>query len=229
MKMRIPSIAFSALLGASLIVSACSSSSPAASPTTAPTSAPTAAATTAPTTAPTAAATSPTAAAVATSAASPTSATPPAAATSPTTAAAATTAASPAAASTAASSATGVTVKVAQDPKLGSILTDSNGRTLYKFAKDQPNVSNCTGNCLGIWPPLTASGTPTLAEGVPGKLDVLVRPDGIHQVTYNGIPLYYYSKDTKPGDTNGQGVGGNWSVVAPSAAASANATAKSSN
>ncbi|HLH73350.1 MAG TPA: DUF5666 domain-containing protein [Chloroflexota bacterium] len=123
----------------------------------------------------------------------------------------------------------GASVMVTTDPKLGPILTASNGRTLYKFAKDQPNVSNCTGNCLGIWPPLTASGTPTLAEGVPGKLDVLVRPDGIHQVTYNGIPLYYYSKDTKPGDTNGQGVGGNWSVVAPSAAASANATAKSSN
>jgi len=35
------------------------------------------------------------------------------------------------------------------------------------------------------------------------------------QVTYNGIPLYYYSKDTKPGDTTGEGVGGIWHVVKP--------------
>jgi len=115
----------------------------------------------------------------------------------------------------AATSSTSVTV--ATDPKLGSFLVAANGRTLYKFANDKPNVSNCTGACVGNWPPYTVSGTPTLPSGVAGQLSVITRPDGIHQLAYNGTPLYYFAKDTKPGDTLGQGVAGKWAVVAPGA------------
>ena len=109
----------------------------------------------------------------------------------------------------------GDSVTVAKDPKLGSYLVAANGRTLYRFTNDKPNVSNCAGSCVGNWPAYTVSGTPTLPSGVAGKLDVITRADGIHQVTYNGTPLYYFAKDTKPGDTLGQGVGGKWFVVAP--------------
>ena len=113
----------------------------------------------------------------------------------------------------------GTTVQVRQDPKLGSFLTDSNGRTLYLFKRDPLNDSVCYDNCAKAWPPFTASGDLTLPEGVPGTLSTITRKDGTKQVTYNGVPLYYYAPDTNPGDVKGQGVGNVWFVVAPQVAA----------
>ncbi|MDQ0767453.1 putative lipoprotein with Yx(FWY)xxD motif [Pseudarthrobacter defluvii] len=89
----------------------------------------------------------------------------------------------------------------------GSIVVDAKGMSLYFFTKDTKDsgTSACTGSCLVQWPPLTtAAGTPT-AEGVTGKLGTISTPDGKKQVTLNGMPLYYFAKDTKPGDTLGQG------------------------
>jgi predicted lipoprotein with Yx(FWY)xxD motif len=106
------------------------------------------------------------------------------------------------------------TVQVRMHPQYGNILTDAQGRTLYRFTRDEPNVSNCYDQCAQTWPPLTLdSGDPTLPEGVGGTLGVIMRRDGRRQVIYNGMPLYYYSRDSAPGDTNGQGVGGVWFVV----------------
>jgi predicted lipoprotein with Yx(FWY)xxD motif len=115
------------------------------------------------------------------------------------------------------------TVQISQDATLGDILVDSKGMTLYQFAKDQANVSNCSGGCAAAWPPLVvaAGQSPTAGDGVTGKLDVITRQDGSLQVTYNGLPLYYFASDSKPGDTNGQGVGGVWFVVHPTDAAAA--------
>ena len=104
-------------------------------------------------------------------------------------------------------------VQATVNSSLGTILTDSNGMTLYWFAKDQPNVSNCTGQCATLWPPLLSQGAPVAGTGVAGTLGTITRPDGSTQVTYNGIPLYLYSKDTKAGDTNGQGFGNLWFAV----------------
>lgn len=109
------------------------------------------------------------------------------------------------------------TVMVKTDPKLGDYLTDSKGMTLYVFTQDTPGVSNCSGGCSKAWPALVAPATVTAAPGVAGKLDMITRADGTKQVTYNGYPLYYWSKDKLPGDTTGQGVGGVWFVVAPTA------------
>lgn len=109
------------------------------------------------------------------------------------------------------------TVRTREDPKLGTILTDSDGRTLYEFSADVGSKSACKDACAQAWPPFTTPGTPTLAPGIPGSLGYTTRADGVKQVMYNGHPLYYYAKDTKPGDTNGQGVGGKWSVVHPAA------------
>lgn len=104
---------------------------------------------------------------------------------------------------------------VSKDPKLGNILTNAQGFTLYVYSKDSNGTSACTGACAGIWPPLTASGTPTAGSGVTGTLGTITRADGSTQVTYNGKPLYTYVKDTSPGDTTGQGVAGAWSVATP--------------
>jgi predicted lipoprotein with Yx(FWY)xxD motif len=107
------------------------------------------------------------------------------------------------------------TVLVRNDPQLGNILTDPKGMTLYLYTKDTPNTSNCYDQCATAWPPLYDNGNLTLPAGVGGTLGTTTRTDGKKQVTYNGIPLYYYAKDTKPGDTTGQNVGGVWFVVAP--------------
>ncbi|NUT70295.1 hypothetical protein [Pseudarthrobacter sp. C4D7] len=102
----------------------------------------------------------------------------------------------------------------------GSIVVDGKGMSLYFFTKDTKGSgsSACTGSCLVQWPPLTtASGSPT-AEGVTGTLGTLTTPDGRKQVTLNGMPLYYFAKDTKPGDVLGQGVGGVWYLSDPAGA-----------
>ena len=102
----------------------------------------------------------------------------------------------------------------------GSIVVDGKGMSLYFFTKDTKDsgTSACTGSCLVSWPPLTTnSGTPA-AEGVTGKVGTISTPDGKKQVTLNGMPLYYFAKDTKPGDTLGQGVGGVWYLSDPSGA-----------
>ncbi len=110
---------------------------------------------------------------------------------------------------------------VREDPKLGKILTDARGMTLYRYTKDPPDQSVCTGGCARAWPPLTISGSPDLAEGIPGQLGVITRADGTRQVTYNHMPLYYYAADRQPGETTGQGVGNVWYVVTPAAGTAA--------
>ncbi|WP_198409663.1 hypothetical protein [Limnochorda pilosa] len=109
-------------------------------------------------------------------------------------------------------------VQVRYDPHLGAYLTGPNGMTLYTFERDEENVSNCYGTCEQNWPPLLAGKEGAVAPlGLPGKLGTTQRRDGSRHVTYNGRPLYYWVGDSEPGQTSGQGVGGNWYVanVAP--------------
>jgi predicted lipoprotein with Yx(FWY)xxD motif len=105
------------------------------------------------------------------------------------------------------------TVGVANE-NLGNILVDSQGRTLYLFRSDSGTKSACTGACAIDWPPLRATGKPTVGGGATtSSVATSARPDGKPQVTYNGHPLYLFSGDQKPGDTNGEGVnafGGLW-------------------
>jgi predicted lipoprotein with Yx(FWY)xxD motif len=101
-------------------------------------------------------------------------------------------------------------ISSANNPTYGSIITDSKGRTLYLFTPDDfASSPQCTGSCTQTWPPLMASGTLQAQGGA--KQDLLGVEDG--QVTYNGHPLYYYSGDSAPGQTNGQGVEQIWYVV----------------
>lgn len=100
---------------------------------------------------------------------------------------------------------------------LGTIVVDGKGMTLYYFTKDTPGTttSACTGGCLDAWP-IAVAGTDTpVAEGVTGKVGTIDSPDGSRQLTLNGMPLYYFAQDTKPGDVRGQGVNEAWYVAAP--------------
>ena len=109
-----------------------------------------------------------------------------------------------------------VTINVATDPKLGQILVDGNGKTLYIFTKDGPDQSNCTGGCLKVWPPLLTQSMAKAGSGVDASLLGTAKlADGTMIVTYNKMPLYYYATDAKAGDTLGQGVNNVWYVVAP--------------
>jgi predicted lipoprotein with Yx(FWY)xxD motif len=100
---------------------------------------------------------------------------------------------------------------------LGRILVDSRGRTLYLFQKDRHGKSACSGQCAINWPPLISSGKPRATAGAKSSmLGTTKRADGRLQVTYNRHPLYTFVKDTKKGQTNGEGLnafGANWYVM----------------
>ena len=98
------------------------------------------------------------------------------------------------------------TVGVASS-SLGSTVVNSTGRTLYLFKADVGTKSACAGACATAWPPLLATGKPTAGTGLTAsKLGTITRSGGNHQVTYDHHPLYLFVKDTKAGQTNGQGV-----------------------
>jgi predicted lipoprotein with Yx(FWY)xxD motif len=100
-------------------------------------------------------------------------------------------------------------------PDLGTYLTGQSGMTLYIFTVDAPDVSNCSGGCATNWPPLTVAPGTTISgpSGATGTFGTITRADGSIQVTYDHMPLYYFAGDSVAGDTNGQGVGGNWFVA----------------
>lgn len=111
------------------------------------------------------------------------------------------------------------TVSVANNPKLGQILVDGNGRTLYLFAADKSNASTCYGACATYWPPLLTGAAPQAGAGVNASLlGTTKRSDGTTEVTYAGHPLYYVVTDHNAGDATGQAVtnfGAAWYVVGP--------------
>lgn len=121
----------------------------------------------------------------------------------------------------------GATIGVATNAKLGQILVNSSGMTLYAFTKDKGGTSACYGVCAKIWPALTVTGTPTLAPGLTGTVGVSKRTDGSEQVTYNGMPVYTFSGDKAAGQTNGQGFKNLWYVIHPGATTVTAATAPS--
>jgi predicted lipoprotein with Yx(FWY)xxD motif len=112
----------------------------------------------------------------------------------------------------------GVRLATAQADKLGTIVVDGTGRTLYVFDKDtaSPPKSNCDGDCAAMWPPLLAGTSTPQLDGVDASaVGKMTRTDGSQQLTLGGMPLYQYVNDTKAGDVNGQAVGGIWWVVGP--------------
>ena len=88
--------------------------------------------------------------------------------------------------------------------------------TVYYFTKDTKDSgeSACVDDCRQKWPPVLVEGEPKL-EGVTAKVDTIDTPEGKKQVTVDGMPVYYWYMDKKPGDVFGQDVGKVWYVVAP--------------
>jgi len=112
--------------------------------------------------------------------------------------------------------ATGAMAQTAMPAKVADIgtskaLVDMKGMTLYTFDKDATGKSNCNGNCAVNWPPLMAAADSKAS----GDWTVVKRDDGAMQWAYKGKPLYTWIKDTKAGDTTGDGVNGSWHTATP--------------
>jgi predicted lipoprotein with Yx(FWY)xxD motif len=101
---------------------------------------------------------------------------------------------------------------------VGAVVTDVEGKTLYRFDKDlsQPPTSNCDAECAAAWPPVLAgTGSPMLKGIQDTQVTTLTRKDGSKQLALNGWPLYGFAGDKEAGQANGQGVNGTWFAVAP--------------
>ena len=109
------------------------------------------------------------------------------------------------------------TIMLGGNDELGDFLVGQDGMTLYLFTNDEPGVSNCYDQCAENWPPLTVESADALAvqPGLIGEFGTTERDDGTLQVTYDGMPLYYFVRDEAPGDANGQGDNDVWFVVRP--------------
>jgi predicted lipoprotein with Yx(FWY)xxD motif len=121
------------------------------------------------------------------------------------------------AAPSASAAAGGATIEAKAVGSIGTVIVASaNGMTVYTFTQDvkDSGKSACTGGCAATWPAVTvASGSPVAGTGATGKLGTITRDDGTIQVTYNGLPLYFFKNDKAPGDANG--VYANWEAVKP--------------
>lgn len=93
----------------------------------------------------------------------------------------------------------------------GGVLTGANGMTLYTFDKDPVGKSVCNGPCATNWPPLMASAS----DKPSGQYTVVMRDDGKQQWAFKGKPLYFWIKDTKPGDKTGDGFNKVWQAARP--------------
>jgi predicted lipoprotein with Yx(FWY)xxD motif len=113
----------------------------------------------------------------------------------------------------------GAPLDVTTNPKLGKIIVDAKGRTLYDFVIDKGTMSVCYGACASLWPPYTTNGKPVAGSGVSAALiGTTKRKDGSTEVTYKGHPLYYYAPDQQRGQITGQALnqfGAPWYALAP--------------
>ncbi|GAA2126876.1 hypothetical protein [Glycomyces algeriensis] len=105
----------------------------------------------------------------------------------------------------------------ATDDDHGEFLVDNDGFALYLFTTDTPDTPTCYDTCATAWPPLLTDTADVTAGGAvdAALIGTAERTDGTMQVTYNGWPLYYYTEDDEPGETEGQGVQSVWYLVAP--------------
>ncbi len=93
----------------------------------------------------------------------------------------------------------------------GGVLVGANGMTLYTFDPDAGGKSACNGGCATNWPPLMAAD----ADKPAGDYTIITRDDGKKQWAFKGKPLYFWAKDSKPGDKTGDMVNNVWHVAKP--------------
>lgn len=111
--------------------------------------------------------------------------------------------------------ASGVAAVRTAPSRLGDIAVDAGGMTVYVFDQDEigSGVSSCKGSCLQAWPPVLSESDQPIVEGIDAVIGVIPGPEGTHQITINGRPIYRYADDTAPGDLYGQAVGSVWWAV----------------
>ncbi|MBE1275704.1 hypothetical protein [Enterovibrio baiacu] len=102
---------------------------------------------------------------------------------------------------------------IKQDTDIGDVYVDAKGRTLYTFAKDVPNVSNCNDGCAAKWPPLLADQANNALFAEEEGFSTIRRADGSKQWTKDGQPLYRWINDKKRGDISGAGIKGVWPLA----------------
>jgi predicted lipoprotein with Yx(FWY)xxD motif len=116
------------------------------------------------------------------------------------------------------------------DPKLGKLVTDQNGMTVYELETDStaPPKSACLDDCAKLWPPvlLPASGSVRVVGVNSALLGKLTRPDRTIQLTLAGHPLYRFTGDATPGDTVGNGLAGTAFAISPTGGKPATPAAK---
>jgi len=108
----------------------------------------------------------------------------------------------------------------------GAMVADSQGFLLYFYTRDhgfdrgfdhgRPSASACSSQCAVDWPPVLAGSVAPRLSGIsPGQIGVLRRPDGLRQLTLDGLPLYAYRADTTPGVGTGNGINATWYLAGP--------------
>lgn len=100
---------------------------------------------------------------------------------------------------------------------LGMFLIGYNGMPVYTSASDTAGTSTCYADCAATWPPYIVSSSDDISNlqtGITGSVGTITRTDGTLQLTYNGMPLYFFTDDTASSAPTGQGVGG-FSVAKP--------------
>jgi len=107
------------------------------------------------------------------------------------------------------------TIQLKEKEGAGGYLVDSKGMSLYYFKKDFPSISACINECLTKWPIFFTEKVAVQKPLKKRDFGVFMRDDGQKQTTYKGWPLYYFSKDEKPGDMKGEGVNSAWYVIYP--------------
>jgi predicted lipoprotein with Yx(FWY)xxD motif len=126
-------------------------------------------------------------------------------------------------------SASAAVVKTASNATLGAtVLTDTQGLTLYSLSAERGGKFICVSSCTQVWHPLTPTGTGAPAGAA--SLGTVTRPDGTVQVTYRGLPLYTFAQD-QPGQAKGQGLKdvGTWSAATVAGVASGGASTSTSS
>jgi predicted lipoprotein with Yx(FWY)xxD motif len=134
-------------------------------------------------------------------------------------------------------SSSGPTVSSEMVDGVGRVLVDSQGAALYAADQEAVGMVLCTDSCTSIWEPLTvAGGMPTAGDGLDGKLDVVTRPDGGRQVTFDGRLLYRFTEDPDAGTVTGNGFADTfdgqaftWHVATPTGISTSDANSNSSS
>lgn len=102
--------------------------------------------------------------------------------------------------------------------RIGTILVNPRGETLYAFTRDSRNHNTCASmrGCESVWPIMGVRGTLRAGSGVNHSLLGTIRVGSSRQVTYAGHPLYGYVGNSGPGDVSYVGArsfGGSWLAV----------------